>query len=173
MFIDYDLELLTDVLRPLDKQLEGIVRESTQVSDPDGFGYFDRAEHITGLGFVACQWYMASMRGSLRVRKLKALALGPLHRSGLSVEEIINHAANYWKHYGEWPIDKNSNNQRRITEAFEEIGFPVGTDYPLSGILTEIVAPSEASFGSLIKLLECWRDELLKSKTLLRRDASV
>ena len=163
MFMDYNIDLLDHVLQVIDKQLEGIVLESTEIEDPDQFGYFDKAEHITGLGFVSCQWYIASTLGLLRMKKAQALLIGPLHRSGLSVVAIINHAANYWKHHGEWSINKETYNQRRIVEAFNRVGFSIGTDYPLSGILTEIVVPHEIRFAPLMKLLEIWRDELLNT----------
>ena len=158
--IDYDLELLVDVASVFDRQLEGIARKSTECEDPDAFGYFDRAEHITGLGFVACQAYMAATYGYLRIAKPFALTVGPRHASGRAVAELINHAANYWKHNSAWPLEKNERRQKQVIEAFDDIGFPVGTDYPLSGVLMELSAPHEPSFRTLATLLEAWRNEL-------------
>jgi hypothetical protein len=56
--VDFDLDLLSDVLAPLDKHLEGILQASDKVFDADQLGYYDRAEHVAGLGFVACQTYL-------------------------------------------------------------------------------------------------------------------
>lgn len=158
--IDYDLDLLVDVVRLIDDQLEKITQKSMQSDDPDSFGYFDQAEHITGLGFVACQAYTASTYGFLRVSKSRAMSLGPRHSSGKPIVELINHAANYWKHNGEWPPEKTDHRKRMIEEAFDAIGFPVNTDYPLSGVLTELASPHPASFVILVPLLETWRNDV-------------
>jgi hypothetical protein len=159
-FIDYDLELLADLMHVIDDQLDRIVRQSTRVDDPDAMGYFDRAEHITGLGFVACQAHMASTYGFLHVSKPVALARGPRHSCGRTVAELVNHAANYWKHNSEWPLGKNDSRRAKIIAAFEAIGFPVGVDYPLSGVLTELTAPHAASFGPIVTALESWRNDV-------------
>ena len=97
----------------------------------------DRAEHITGLGFAACQAYVTATHGVMNVGKSKAFAFGPCHGSGQRIVEIVNHAANYWKHREEWHLDKSSARQNRIRNAFEAIGFSVDLDYPLSGVITD------------------------------------
>jgi hypothetical protein len=160
---DFDLDLLSDVLAPLDKHLELICREFFEVPDPDASGHFERAEYVTGLGFVACQAYLTSTYSFLGVQKVKAIMIGPVHRSGRTAVSIINHAANYWKHRDEWILDSSDTKRKRIAEVFEDVGFPVDTDYPLSGILTELVTPSAAAFAPLLLVLESWRDDLYKS----------
>lgn len=158
--IDYDLDLLADVIHVIDEQLEKIVHRSSSVVDPDAMGYFDRAEHIIGLGFVACQAYMSSTYGFLRVPKQVALTRGPRHSCGRTLANLVNHAANYWKHNSEWPLEKSHRQKAKIIAAFEAIGFPVGTDYPLRGVLTELAAPHEASFAPIVATLETWRNEV-------------
>lgn len=162
MLFDYDLELLKDIVGNVDQYLETINHESMEVDDPDSFGYFDRAEHIAGLGFVACQTYIVAVCGSLGIQKRNAFSFGPQHSSGQTVVLIVNHAANYWKHNSEWFLDKNERRRKDVETAFEAVGFPVGTDYPLNGVLTEITFPQTAKFGSLVELLVNWKEDLFK-----------
>ncbi len=162
MILDYDLDLLKELVRIIDQHLEKIRNDATQVDDADSLGYFDSAEHVTGLGFVACQTYMASVYGHLRIEKQMALSIGSLHASGQTKAEIINHAANYWKHNNEWFLDKSEKQRKSIENTFASIGFPVDIDYPLSGVLTEIVSPESTAFKPVIDILMLWRNELSK-----------
>jgi hypothetical protein len=157
---DSDLDLLTELLTVIDRQLDVILDDWQDASEADEFGYFDRAEHITGLGFVACQAYMTATYGFLNMPKSTAVAAGPSHRTGQRVVAIINHAANYWKHHEEWHLDRNQANQDRIRAAFDAVGFPVDLDYPLSGVLTELVDPQPAAFMPLVPMLAAWRDDI-------------
>lgn len=165
MRLNFAVEVATETLRRLiaavDSHLADICKESAEVSDPDGYGYFDSAEDATGLGFVACQTYMANVYGMLRIQKHLALQVGSRHSSGLPKVQIINHAANYWKHNSEWPLDRSESRRTVIERAFESVGFPVGTDYPLSRVLTELTSPSQASFESVLSILESWKYDLV------------
>ena len=158
--LDFDLDLLVEILTVIDSQLDTILRGWNDAAEADEFGYFDRAEHIAGLGFVACQAYMTSTYGFMNVEKPKALASGPRHKPGQTVVEIINHAANFWKHYDEWHLEKGTTRHDRIIAAFETLGSPVDLDYPLNGILAELVDPQPASFKPLVVKLARWRDDL-------------
>ena len=159
------LALLRDLIRTIDQHLDHTIQEAMLVDEADNFGYFDRTEHIIGLGFVACQTYMSSVYGYYKIKKQRALSIGPSHSGGLTKAQIINHAANYWKHNSEWLFDKNGKQRKYIEDAFESVGFPVNTDYPLSGVLTEIVFPEFAAFNPILKILESWRDEIYKTYT--------
>ena len=161
--LDYDLSLLQNLIHSIDEHLEYVIKASVQVDDPDSLGYFDNAEQITGLGFVACQTYLSSVCGYLKIEKRKALSFWPFHSSGQSKVQIINHAANYWKHNSEWVFEKNSKQKEFVEEAFELVGFPINTDYPLSGVLTEVAFPDGATFKSIIKVLETWKAGLGKT----------
>jgi hypothetical protein len=163
ILLDVNLNLLTELINIIDQQLDNTIRQSRGVDDPDGFGYFDSAEQITGLGFVVCQTYVATVCGRLLVEKEKALTVGPQHPSGQTKVQIVNHAANYWKHNGEWPLDRSPKRRMIIEAAFESIGFPVNTEYPLSGVLTEVASPESAGFKPVIAALELWKNELSKA----------
>lgn len=157
---DPDLDLLVEVLAVVDNHLAALGAKWQDASEADELGYFDRMEHMTGLGFVACQCYLVSIRGHLSCPKSMALSKGPRHHSGHTVVEIINLAANYWKHYDEWHLDKGEARQERIRNAFGSIGFSVDTEYPLSGVLAELATPDSASFAPLVSALTEWREAL-------------
>ena len=162
VLIQCDLELLKELVQLIDQQIEKICQLCSKVDDPDSFGYFDSAEHVTGLGFVACQTFMSSVWGNLGVSKRNALAIGPSHSSGNTKAKIINSAANYWKHNNEWDPSKKDKRREDIEKAFESVGFPVDSSYPLSGVLTELSLPGEARFQSVLGALDVWKDELGK-----------
>ncbi len=162
MLFDYDLELLRDIVGTIDRHLEMIKQQSTEVEDPNSFGYFDRGEHVVGLGFVACQTYIVAICGHLGIRKQDALTFGPQHPSGQTVVQIVNHAANYWKHNSEWLVNKETRQRKYVESAFEAVGFPAGMDYPLYSVLTEITHPQTSKFESLVELLIDWKDKLVK-----------
>jgi hypothetical protein len=161
---DYDLDLLSELLRVVDGHIERILGNWQDADMADELGYFDRTEHIAGLGFVACQAYLTATYGYLGVAKSDALTIGPSHKSGLKYVQIINHASNYWKHRDEWHLDKSPAKENRIRDAFDAVGFPVDLDYPLSGILTELADPAPAAFSPLIAKLAKWRDALRELK---------
>ncbi len=160
LWLESELEILGKLIDTIDQQLDQICQESTRVDDADSFGYFDSAEHVIGLGFVACQTYMATVYGYLKIEKQKALAAGPRHSGGHTKVQIINHAANYWKHNNEWALDRTTARRQMIEKAFESVGFPVGTEYPLSGVLTEVASPEGAAFQPILQILELWKVEL-------------
>ena len=100
-------------------------------------------------------------KGFLKIKKEQAFHNGPLHHgSGHYVVDIINKAANYWKHYPEWPLEKNESRKQSIIKIFADLGFPVDSEYPLSGILVELTEPEETRFMPLAKALESWREAL-------------
>ena len=160
LILDYNLEHLRALIIFIDQQLQEVSRKSTEVDDADSFGYFDSAEHITGLGFVACQAYMTAVYGYFRIEKDKALSMGPLHASGQTKVQIINHAANYWKHNSEWSLDRSTRQREIIEKTFESVGFPVDREYPLSGVLTEVASPEVVAFKPVIAVLESWKNVL-------------
>lgn len=162
-WIEAELESLTKLISVIDKHLSDICEKSVEFSDADSFGLYDSAEHAIGLVLVACQTYMAAVYGSLQIEKSRAISFGPKHSGGLTKVQIINHAANYWKHNNEWTLDRTAARQAAIERAFESVGFPVGTDYPLSGVLTELAEPSYSSLLPVISILEFWKTELISS----------
>ncbi len=159
-FIDLHLDLLRDVLHVLDRHIDVVADRSVEAELQDQYGLFDRAEHATGLGFVAIQLYLTSLANQLTVGKAMALSAGPKHASGEPIAAIINAAANYWKHHPEWAHQRPDRRRERIEALFDSVGFPVDSDYPLSGVLAEITTPRVARMTALVPLLLAWRDEL-------------
>jgi len=160
ILLTFETNLTGELVDIIDGKLADIIDQSTSVDDPDAFGYFDSAEHLTGLGFVACQAYMTAVYGVLGVKKKQAMSFGPLHQCGNSIAQIVNDAANYWKHNNEWALDKSQKRRELIETTFEKVGFPVGTEYPLSGILTELASPDFASFKPIYGKLNEWKGML-------------
>lgn len=158
--IDFDLQLFVDVATVLDRHISVVSDRSIDADMADQMGLFDRAEHACGLGFVACQAYLASTYSDLGITKSVALTVGPDHRWGGKAVAIINAAANFWKHHDEWQLVPDHPGRRRTEQSFDSIGFPVNSEYPLSGVLTELVVPRETRLLSLVPALEAWRDEL-------------
>lgn len=157
---DFGLALLAEVLCVIDRRVETIINDRPDASEADALGDLDRIEHAVGLGFVTCQVYLTTTYGSLGFDKAKALAVGPRVRSGQSLASLVNHAANYWKHQGEWGLERGTARQERTREAFDDLGCPVDLDYPLQGILRRLAAPEIASLTPLVPLLMRWRDDL-------------
>lgn len=146
-----ETNLSTELVELIDARLEELTDKWGAPEVAELLGYYDSMEHLTGLGFVACQSYVTAIYGILGVPKRKALRLGPNHGSGSSVATIVNAAANYWKHNHEWHMEKSSKRREAIEAAFDEVGFPVGTEYPLSGVLTELSVPGGASFRIIMR----------------------
>jgi hypothetical protein len=159
MKMDINIDLLKHILHALDKNLITLEQDANECPDPDAFGIYDQAEATFGLGFAACQQYIAATCGSRKFPKEKALAIGPKHRSGMYSADIVNHAANFWKHHDEWQIDGKPN--KKTVSAIERLGFQVTDCYLLSNVLASIVAPHKpCRFEPVISLLEIWRDAL-------------
>lgn len=159
---DFDLDFLVELLELIDGQLEKIHADAKKSPDPDGDGIFDRGESAIGLGFVVCQQYINATYPQLRVSdKLMALRAGPKHASGAYTAELINAAANFWKHHDEWPPG-GSKNEDRTRTVIESIGLSSRKSYVLSNVLYRIVQPQPSCFRSVVPLLIGWRDQLIE-----------
>src|SRR3546814_4588494 len=119
LWLEPELEALLSLVHSLDAQLHEVAGKGLSTEGADERGYFDVAEHITGLAFVACQTYIATVCGAVGIDKSAALRKGPKHPGGLSKVQIINHAANYWKHNNEWALTKPDRRRELIEKAFE------------------------------------------------------
>ncbi|GEM_PF-607757 len=162
---DIDLRLLSDLVAVIDKQLE-LVEEQAQGrwEDADMSGEFDWAEHVAGLGFTSCQTYLAATYPFTRITKPEALNLGPIEsKSKRPVVSVINAAANFWKHNPEWSLQPEARRVTIIKEAFDDVGYPVDCDYPLTGILAELTGGA-IRFRAIIPLLDEWRDALINEE---------
>ena len=164
MSIDFDLNFLMGAVALIDANLELLDGKANASPDPDAFGIFDEIEYLTGFGFVACQTYATAVTSWTKFRgeKREALALGPKHRTGLSMIQLINAAANHWKHSPEWSLDTPTTQARQTLEVISSLGVDPNHSYPVANMLHEMLAPDTARFANLIPLLTQWRDILLK-----------
>lgn len=164
MSLDFDLNFLMGAATLIDANLERLDGKANASPDPDAFGIFDEMEYLTGFGFVACQTYAtaAASRSKFRGKKREALALGPKHRTGLSTIQLINAAANHWKHSPEWSLDTPTTQAKQTLEVISSLGVDTNHSYPVANMLHEMLAPHPARFANLIPLLTQWRDILLK-----------
>ncbi len=164
-FNDFDMDFLRQAVALVDASLERLDRRANASPDPDQFGIFDEMEYITGFGFVACQAYAtAAVSGSkLRGKKREALMLGPKHRTGRPMTELINAAANHWKHSPEWSLDTPTTQSKQTLEVFSSLGVDTNRgSYPVGNMLHKILAPHPARFAKLIPFLTQWRNALPK-----------
>ena len=164
MILDFDLDFLRSAVSLVDESLERLDGETDASPNPDAFGIFDEVEYITGFGFVACQTYAtaAASRSKLKNKKREALELGPKHRTGRSMAELINAAANHWKHSPEWSLDAPTTQAKQTLEVISSLGIDTNGSYPVANMLYEILTPHPARFTNLIPFLKQWRDELPK-----------
>ena len=81
-----------ELIELLDNRLSKLAKDSTETEIAYELGYFDSMEHLTGLGFVACQTFMAAIYGISKIDKRKALSVGPKHSCGSTIAAITNAA---------------------------------------------------------------------------------
>src|SRR3546814_13409909 len=77
LWLEPELEALLSLVHSLDAQLHEVAGKGLSTEGADERGYFDVAEHITGLAFVACQTYIATVCGAVGIYKSAALLKGP------------------------------------------------------------------------------------------------
>lgn len=164
MKIDFDLDFLKAAVALVDSNLSRLRNDARSSPNPDAFGILDELEYITGFGFVACQSYATAVasRSQLKNQKREALALGPKHRTGRSMAQLINAAANYWKHSPEWSLETPADQAQQTIEMISTLGVNIDTSYPVAAVLHEILAPHPARFANLLPFLTQWRDALPK-----------
>ena len=162
MIFDFDLDFLKEATALVDRRLEQLEREAIAHPDPETYGIYDQVEYITGFGFVACQTYATAKAGRSKStgRKSDWLALGPKHHTGLTMIELTNAAANYWKHSPEWSRDAPSSWAQKTLQVFASVGVNAHDPYPVANMLHHILTPYPERFASLIPFLTQWRDAL-------------
>ena len=162
--IDPELGILTDLYEFMDQKLSELCDLSAECRDPDASGYYDLMEYLTGFGLVALQTYLTETAASAGLRKHETFHLGPKTSSGVSKIAILNAAANFWKHKEEWVLDGGEKRKAAVESLFEEVGYSCDIDYPISGVLTELLSPLEVGFSSLLVPVKTWRDDLIRTK---------
>ena len=164
MILDFDLDFLRAAAALVDASLERLDGKADASPDPDAFGIFDEVEYITGFGFVACQTYATAVasRSKLKSKKRDALALGPKHRTGRSMAQLINAAATHWKPRPEWVLDAPTTQAMQTLEVISSLGVDTNGSYPVANMLYQILTPHPVRFANLIPFLIQWRDALPK-----------
>ncbi len=158
VFCDSDLAFLRDLFGLLDARFDDLQLRIDGSPDPDSMGLFDEGEYLSGMGFVACQRYLASTYGPHGVSKDIAMRLGPKHAGGEPVVRIINAAANYWKHVDEWDQQTLGARQKDTIRIIETVTD--WEDYTCSNLLAYLTLPTGPRFEGLVPMLEAWRCEL-------------
>lgn len=163
---DFDLPVLVELLKVIDKQIAKLEVAIAGSPDPDGFGECDRLEAVVGLGFVACQQYINATYGQLSASKeekrWQVVGSPPMHSCGESFVALADAAANYWKHADEWRAGESSRHEVRTRKVLNAL-TPSTEGYGLSEILQEIVRPAQPRFASVIHELTLWRDLRIKA----------
>ena len=162
--IDPELGLLVDLYEFLYHKLSDLCDRSTECTDPDASGLFDQMEYLTGFGLVALQTYLTETAAWAGLRKHETFHLGPKTMSGVSKIAILNAVANFWKHREEWVLAGGEKRKAVVDALFEEVGFTCDVDYPISGVLTELLSPLDVRFSSLLIPVRAWRDDLIKTE---------
>jgi hypothetical protein len=157
--LDFDLEFLRELLGVLDSHLDRLSTYAMRLDDPESFGIYESRDYIVGIGFAACQRYIATTSAECLLEKPKALALGPPHHSGESLASIINAAANCWKHQDEWALPGNRGFRRQTVDTLAALGLPDNV-YTMDAILHKLVLGSTPHLMALLPHLEAWRDSL-------------
>lgn len=159
---DPGLDLLSETYEVLDGKLEELCDDSVSCEDAESFGYYDQIEYLLGFGLIALQTYITETASCTGLRKHQTFRFGPKTPSGASKLQILNAVGNFWKHREEWVFEGDQRRKDAVDRLFEEVGYSTGIDYPISGVLAELLAPSEVRFASLLEPIVEWRDEMIK-----------
>ncbi len=163
--IDFDLVVLVELVSVIDKQIARIEVEISQSPEPDGFGCYDRLEAMIGLGFVACQQYINATYAQLGTKdeaKWRVVASPPTHSCGKEFAQIVDAAANLWKHRDEWPIQTNKVHEKRTREVIDTL-TPSTEAYVLCNLLYELAPLVQPRFAQILEALTRWRDLRIKT----------
>jgi hypothetical protein len=158
--LDVDLTLTLSVLRLLDEKLDAIISQAIAFEQMDSLGHFDEVEHLLGFGVVGVQTYMTDIASFAGFQKHETFQYGPTTKNGTSKIKIINAVANYWKHRSEWALNGGGKRQEAIEELFDEVGYSTDTEYPVSGVLTELLTPLDTRLFNLAGMLVDWRNSI-------------
>ncbi len=164
--MDFDLDLLVEMLTIVDRQVEVVESQIRQSSDPDGFGICDTMEGVVGLGFVACQQYLNATWGQLAKpgkKRWEVLALPPKHACGPLVcrdhgcrRQLLETSRRMAYSEGKKKILED-----RTRDVISSLFSPAG-DYPLGNVLVHLARPRPARFASLVLELTKWRNEQIQ-----------
>ncbi len=156
------INFVRNVFRFVDEQkviLEELIAQDMKQEGDSGL--FDYADYFAGVGFVAGQRYITSVRGLLKVRKNVAFTIGPEFLPGVSYVSLINAAANHWKHSDEWNFEKPTDQQEATRAIIERAGVTVGpTELVAYKVFHALKLPG---FKELLPVLTKWSDAVSAS----------
>ncbi len=159
-FYDPELYLLSEFLGLIDLKLSEIKDLIDKSSDPDSEGLCDKGEYYIGIGFVVTQQYLIDTLTLTKINKVDAYSLGQKHDSGETYINLINAAANWWKHEAEW-INNNFEVPKNGMTTIERIKLVANSDgYELSQILYSLCRSNKLSFKALTPILIEWREAI-------------
>jgi hypothetical protein len=168
---DFDHDMLVSVLTGLDAHL-GSLAQYAQGEDADTWDVFHDMDNTVGLGFAAAQTYLTSVSRALRMNRTDAISRGPKHTRGFTIAQIVNEAANFWKHRDEWdeePTEASRDRRRARTIAvLVAVGVELNADYPLSSLLDKLKI---TTVRDIAVLLIPWRDNLWLTRRSDTHDA--
>lgn len=182
--LDFDEEvdfliMSLEAIEPLFKNTNSLIVE--KIRDGEDITSIDlthRTEFLCGLAFVICQKYIKASLGWIRVDFSTSLKLGKQFNSELSYVQIINAAANYWKHSDEWDTlsftpaendlfkvtskDKHKLDPRAKKTMNTIEAVTQWTDYTCFNLLYKLTLSENYSLLNLIPILEEWRSKTLQ-----------
>ncbi|MEZ9893524.1 hypothetical protein AB4356_14240 [Vibrio lentus] len=162
--VDYGLGPLKDVENALLSGITTLSERHRRTPGFDGLWMNEYGSVLYGALFVAAQAYcigslrdINDLRASLGLSKLtKNSAYSDHHITSneCSLIELVNSAANYFKHREEWNEPWPRNYTTGVLEAFSmDCDFPINEVYELIEVTHE--------YGRLSNLLSEWRENLI------------
>jgi len=153
-----DHGLLIDLLALIDRETDKVDDLIAENPNADWSGAMDRAEALYGLAFVACQQYLNCSYRFSGLERCEAVARGPMYSPSSSYAQVVDAAANYWKHHGEW--DGLGKGERKARAVLDRL-FPSRKDYPMANVLYVLLGkPAKCRVTDLVPWLEKWRNGL-------------
>lgn len=144
---------LVEHLRVHDTMLDDLGDYCRQSADPDAEGILDSIEDAVGHGFFYMQRYMIQRKRT----KHNTYTCGPRVGS-FCFAQVINAAANYWKHLDEWPATIQPGSREHHTlRVLSETGA-TEPDYRLSQLL--YVLDPQYRLSALLPRIVEWREAL-------------
>jgi hypothetical protein len=166
--VDWRIGPLHDIVQGIDAAIAA-VRERIDAGEIDGLEALNHAELILGLGFVAFQSYalgtwadlntIRKLAGKPPVDKLDCYQCDPitLKPSGLTRIELINSAANYFKHHDEWSRWPANETARTLSRA----GITQQKEFPCTEVM-RIFCGDSWRLIVLHEIVREWRAHVLK-----------
>ena len=172
--IDWRIEPLHDVVVGINAGLAAI---HERLNAEEGFGGVTGREHaepLFGIGFVAAQSYalgtvsdlnsVRTSRGKPKIEKLDCYACDTITiMGGVTRIQLINAAANYFKHHDEWPRwPTGADRGAHDTKVLSSVGITANTEFPCIAAV-DLLCGSSWELIVLHQMLKEWRVHLFKA----------